>query len=120
MATVLLNPPSGSDGATATKRRYGVGSASLAALLADCDAIDIREYRDVAVKPPAAVTSLAVYASETASGTYVLVDNIGTAGAVTVTASKWNVLDTAKIAPFGFIKLLPTGGTGTASILGKT
>lgn len=121
MATVTINPPLGSDGAAPIKRRYGVGSASVQTSgIADCDAIDVRDYRDIAVKPPAAVTALTVYTAETADGTYVLVDSIGTNGVVTVVASKWNTLDTAKIGPFGFIKLLPTGGSGTASIVGKT
>lgn len=120
MATKIINPPSGSQAAEAVKSRYGVASAvALDTVLADCDVVDIREWRDIAIKPSVNVTTVTVHASETEDGTYVIVDNIGTNGAVTVVASKWTTLDITKIAPFGFIKLLGNVD-GTASLVGKT
>lgn len=120
MATKIINPPAASQAAEVTKPRYGTTTFHCDTTLADCDVLDIREWRDIAIKPVAAVTAVAVYAAETADGTFVLVDNIGTAGSVTVTASKWNVLDITKIAPFGFVKLVPTGAEGTFAVVGKT
>ena len=121
MATKTIDAPARSDGAAPYKRRYGVATTvAVHATLGSCDVLDARDYRDIAVKPPASVTALAVYASETADGTFVLVDNIGTAGDVTVTASKWNTLDTAKIGPYGFLKFQSTGANGNMSVVGKT
>lgn len=121
MATKTIDPVIGSDSAHATKKRWGLATAvAVTSAIGTCDAIDVRDYRDLAVKPSAGVTALSVYASETVGGTYVLVDSIGTNGSVTVVASKWNVLDTTKIAPFGWIKLLAAGADGTVSITGKT
>lgn len=120
MATVVVNPGANSLGASPVKRRWGTVSAAVNSALGSCDVIDIRDYREIAVKPPAGVTALAVYSSESENGTYVLVDNIGTNGVVTVVADKWNVLDTAKICALGFIKLVSTGANGSAVIQGKT
>lgn len=120
MATKALAAPSGSQSAESIKRRYGtVAGVVVDTTLADCDVLDIREFEAVAVKPSAGITSLSVYASETAGGTFVLVDSIGTNGAVTVVASKWNVLDVTKIAPFGFVKFVPNAD-GTVEVVGKT
>lgn len=120
MATKIVSPPTGASGADAVKRRCGVASGAVAhTVLATCDVIDIQEYSQVAVKPTGVITTLAVYASATADGTFVLVDSIGTAGVVTVVTSKWNVLDPTKIGPFGFIKLL-ADAVGTVDVLGKT
>lgn len=121
MATVILNPPANSDGANATKRRFVTGSGTVHATLGTCDIIDVREIGEyLAVKPPAGCTGLSVYAAETAADTFVLVDSIGTNGAVTVVASKWNVFDITKIGPFGFLKFVAAGANGTAIFCGKT
>lgn len=120
MATKILNPPNGSSGADAIKRRYGTAADVVVdTTLATCEPVDVRDYRELAVKPSASITSLGVYAAETADGAFVLVDNIGTNGAVTVVASKWNTLDTAKIGPYGFLKFVPNTN-GTVQVVGKT
>lgn len=121
MATKTLDQPANSGpGASATKRRYGYGTVAVHTTLASCDVIDIRDYRDIGVKPPTGVTALVVYAAETVDGTFVLVDNIGTNGSVTMTAERWFTLDTTKIGPYGFIKLQSAGATGNAAVAGKT
>lgn len=115
-----LSAPTGSQGAEATKRRYGtLAGVVVDTTLGNCDSVDIREFRDIGLKPSASITSLSIYAAETASGTYVLVDSIGTNGAVTVVAAKWNTLDTTKIGPYGFIKMVPNTN-GTVEVVGKT
>lgn len=121
MATRTIDPLSGSDGASPTKRRYGAinVAATVDTTLGNCDVIDIREMHDIAVKPSAGITTLTVYASETAAGTFVIIDSIGTNGAVTVVASKWNTLDITKIGPYGFLKMVPNTN-GTVSVVGKT
>lgn len=120
MATKTVNAPSGSQGAESVKPRYGtIADVTVDTVLADCDVIDIREWRDIAVKPNGTINSLSVYAAESVGGTYVLVDSIGTNGAVTVVAAKWNVLDITKIAPFGFIKLV-SSADGTVQVVAKT
>lgn len=120
MATVAPTPPTGSDPADATKRRYGTTTLTIHATLGTADVLDCREFRDIAIKPPASVTAIDIYGAETAAGTFVLIDNIGTNGQMAVVASKWNVLDTAKIAPFGFLKFVSTGANGSAAIVAKT
>lgn len=120
MATKTVNPPSGSQGAESVKPRYGtIDAVAVNTTLGSCDVVDIRDWRDIAVKPSASITSLVVYASETVSGTFVIVETIGTNGSVTVVASRWNVLDVTKIAPFGFIKLVPNTN-GTVEVVAKT
>jgi hypothetical protein len=118
-ANVTINAASGSDGAQATKRRYGTCLAAVVdTTLDNCDIVDVRDYASIAVKPSAGITSLTVYSSDIASGTFVIVDSLGTAGAVTVTASKWNVIDLTKL-PFGFLKFVPNSN-GTIDVVGKT
>jgi hypothetical protein len=79
----------------------------------------MRELADAAVKPPTGVTSLTFYGCETESGTFVLIDDVGTAGVVTVTADKWQKFPD-KIFPHGFIKMVSAGANGNAVIVGKT
>lgn len=117
MATVVMNPPTGADSASATKRRGSVASLAIHTSLGSCDVLNMSGITDIAVKPPAGVTAVTVYAAETADGTFVLVDTAGTNGVIAVVASKWNVL--AGLAPFAFIKLLATGATGTCAVIGK-
>ena len=116
----VLSPPALSDGATGVKRRYGTATVTThASDLASCDSLDVRDFREIAVKPPASATTITVHASETAAGTYVLVDNIGTNGVITCPASKWTTLDTTKIGPFGFLKFF-SSTAGEMAIVGKT
>lgn len=120
MPTKIVNAPNGSQSADVIKRRYGTAAAvTVNTTLADCDPVDIRDYKDIAVKPSASITSLVVYASETESGTYVIVETIGTNGSVTVVAARWNVLDITKIGPFGFLKFVPNTN-GTVEVVAKT
>jgi hypothetical protein len=112
----VLNPPSGSDGANAIKRRWASQtSACHATDLAECDSLDVRDYESLAVKPPAAATTITVHASETAAGTYVLVDNLGTNGVITCPASKWTTLS---LAGLGFLKFF-TSTAGNMVVTGK-
>lgn len=120
MATVAINPTAGSTGAETIKRRYGTASIAVNSALGSCDILDARDYSELAIQPPAGVTAVAVYAAESATGTFVLVDNIGTNGSVTLPASKWTTLDTTKIGPFGYLKFVSTGANGTAIVAGKT
>jgi hypothetical protein len=119
-ANKKLDAESGTQGADVIKRRWGILTGVVVdTTLGNCDSVDIRDFEQIAVKPTTSITSLSVYASETAGGTYVLVDSIGTNGAVTVVASKWNTFDPTKIGPYGYIKLVPNTN-GTVSICGKT
>jgi len=86
----------------------------------ECDSLDFTGYRFLSVKPPAAVTSLSFYGSETIGGTYVLIDSLGTGGAVTVAASKWNAIDGTKIAPFSFIQMVSNQNVANASFCAST
>lgn len=120
MATKIVNPPAGSMGADAIKHRYGtIDAVAVNTNIANCDVLDIRDYLYVALKPSAGITTLTFYGAETAAGTYVVIDSIGTNGAVTVVAAKWNALDTTKIGPFGFIKMVPNTN-GTVEVVAKT
>lgn len=120
MATVILAPPSGSDAASATKRNFRTGTAAIHATLGSADVLDVREIKELAIKPPASVTAVDVYGCETASGTFVLIDSIGTNGVVSVVASKWNTFDVAKLGPYGFLKFVSTGANGNAVFCGKS
>ena len=84
------------------------------------DMLDISGYRFFAVKPSANVTTLTFYGSETSSGTYVLIDSIGTNGVVTVVASRWNALDGTKLMPFSYIQMKSDQAAATASVCAST
>lgn len=99
-------------------RRQGYVSGAVDTVLADCDVFDIRGYGSIAVKPGAGLTTLTVHASETADGTFVLVTDLGTAGAVTVTASRWQSLAVG-IAALGFVKFVGNAD-GTVVVAGKS
>ena len=99
-------------------RRWGYASVVVDTVLADCEPVDIRNYGSIAVKPGAGITTLTIYASGTIDGTYVLVTDLGTAGAVTVTASRWQSLAVG-IAAMGFIKM-QSNADGTVEVCGKS
>lgn len=84
-----------------------------------CDTLDIRGCKSLSVKPPASVTSLTFYSSETVGGTYVLINDLGTAGVVTVTASVWTTINAAHIAQHSYIQMKSAGATGNAIVLGS-
>lgn len=71
----------------------------------ECDMLDIRQIKFLAVKPPASVTALTVYGCQTVNGTYVLINDLGSSGVVTVVASVWTSLDYTKLAPHQFIQM---------------
>jgi len=122
MAGSIKEPvaPANSPGAEVVKRRYGsVTGVVVDTTLANCDVINLSEFAFVAVKPSASITSLTVYTSDSASGTFVICDSFGSSGVVTVVASKYNVLDTAKTPPLGFMKLVPNTN-GTVDVIAKT
>lgn len=118
MATKAINPASGSTSADIIKRRYGTATVAVHATLGNCDILDCRDYSEIAIKPPASVTGISVYAAESEAGTFVLVDNIGTNGAITLPASKFTVIQLA--GPFGFLKFVSAGANGDAIVVGKT
>lgn len=119
MATVKPSPPAG-DNSTHAPHRYGVVSGVVVnTTLASCDILDVREYTEIAIKPSASITGLSVYAALATGDTFVLVDSIGTNGAVTVVAAKWNVLDVTKIKPFGYLRFVPNTN-GTLEVVAKT
>lgn len=106
---------------TANGPRKGTATGIfVSSTLSECDYLDISGFRTLAVKPPASVTAITVYASETANGTYVIVDSLGSSGVITVVASKWNVIDPTKIAPFSFVQLLSNQTVATASVQAST
>lgn len=107
---------------TPSSPKKGVANANIAvsSTQTESDFLDFTGYRFMAVKPPASVTSLTFYGSETIGGTYVLIDSLGTNGVVTVTASVWNVIDGTKIAPFSFIQMKSNQTVANASICAST
>lgn len=120
MAVKRLEPIAGSKSADVTIRRGGRAlAATVNTVLASCDVVDIREFTTVAVKPSAGITTLDVYASDVEDGTFVLVNDIGTAGVFTVVASKWQALTAAAIAPHNFLKFVPNTN-GTVDVVGKS
>ncbi len=107
--------------AAANGPRKGMATGiNVSSTLSECDYLDISGFRTLAIKPPASVTAITVYASETPTGTYVIVDSLGTSGAITVVASKWNVIDPTKIAPFSYVQLLSNQTVAAASVLAST
>lgn len=101
------------------RHRWFTGSMTIDTTLGDSDILDVRQFEAVAIKPPASVTAIAVYASDSADGTFVLCNDIGTAGEITLPASKWTSLPAGFLA-HGFLKFVPTGGEGTALVVAKS
>jgi hypothetical protein len=120
MAGVLktLSEPKANSETQSILRRWFTGTMTIDTTLGDSDILETRMFSAVAIKPPAAVTAVTVYSSETADGTFVLVNDAGTNGVVTVVAAVWTSLPAACLA-HGFLKFVPTGGEGTASIVAK-
>lgn len=86
---------------------------------ANCDILDIRGIGTaLAVKPPGSVTSLTFYGAEKSDGTFVLIDDAGTNGVVTVTASRWKLVPAAVLA-HGFIQMQSAGANGNCVVVGK-
>ncbi len=108
----------GSSPCTHSSPKKGVCNATIAvsSTQTECDSLDFSGYRFMSIKAPAGVTSLSFYGSETIGGSYVLIDNIGTGGAVTVAASKWTAIDGTKIAPFSYIQMVSNAAVANASI----
>lgn len=87
--------------------------------VATADAVDVRDLTAFAIYPGALV-GVKVYApkvavDETNAATvadadWVLCNDIGTAGVVTVVASKWNTIE-ADSFPYGFLKFVDNAGS---------
>lgn len=101
------------------KKRQASVSIAVNSSIGSCDVLDCRQYSSLAIKPPTGCTGLTAYASESAAGTFVLVNDVGTNGAFNVTASVFQLLD-AKLAPYGFLKFVAAGANGNAVVVGKT
>jgi len=86
----------------------------------ECDFLDIRGFKFLAVKPPASVTTLTFYGCQTKGGTYVLINDLGTAGVVTLTASRWTSIDYTKLAPHHFIQMKSDQAQAAATCLAST
>ncbi len=71
----------------------------------ECDKLDMRGFQFLSVKPPASVTSLTFYGAQTATDAFVLINDLGTNGAVTVVASVWTSIDWTKLAMHHFIQM---------------
>jgi hypothetical protein len=111
----------GTSPATVTSPKKGVATLiTINSTQSECDLFDFTGYRTMAIKPSASVTTITFYGSETSTGTYVLIDSLGTNGVVTVVASKWNVIDATKIAPFSYLQMKSDQAAATASILAST
>lgn len=85
-----------------------------------CDILDISGIKFMAVKPPTSVTSLTFYAATSPSGAFVLINDLGTAGVVTVTASVWTSIDYTKLAPYRYIQMKSAGANGNCEVVGST
>ena len=85
-----------------------------------CDVLDFRGWKFLAVKPPTGATALTFYSSATPGGTFVLIDDLGTNGAVTLTADVWASIDYTKLAPHHFIQMKSTTASGNAVCLLST
>lgn len=88
----------------------------------NCDMLDIRGVHALAIKPVssgAAITTVTFYACDTSTGTFVLINDLGTAGVVTLPDSKWTVVDWTKLAPHRFIQM-QADQTGTIIVMGKS
>jgi hypothetical protein len=85
-----------------------------------CDILDFRGFRHLSVKPPTGVTSLTFYGSQTEAGTYVLLNDLGTAGVVTLTADVWTSIDWTKVASHSFLQMKSAGNTGNMVCLACT
>lgn len=80
--------------------------------LGNCDVLDIRGVRSLSVKPSAGITGLTFYGCDTSTGTFTIINDVGSSGALTVVASVWTVVTATAIAPHLFIRMVPnTNGT---------
>jgi len=111
-----------SDRANTRIVKYYTGTTLVAvnATQGSCDVLDIRAIKFLSVKPPALVDTLTFYGSETSTGTFVLINDLGTAGVVNVTASVWNIIDYTKLSPHRFIQMKSHGANGNAVCVGCT
>lgn len=98
-------------------RIYRTETVAITNDIGTCGVINMQNASGLAVLVPTGVTSLTYYACATTDGTYVIVDNLGTAGVSTVTAAKWFTCP-ADIFPYPFVKLLgnAAGGSTTACV----
>jgi hypothetical protein len=99
-------------------RDFGYATLALTTSEGTSDPIDIRLLSTLQIHPAAGITSITWYGCETDAGTFVLIQDAGTAGVQTVTADKWNQVPAA-VASHGFVKAV-ANSAGNATISGKT
>ncbi len=88
---------------------------------ANCDILDMRGVRSLAVKPVSsgsAITTLTFYGCDTPTGTFVLINDLGSSGVVSVTDSRWAVVTKTTIEPHHFIQIQPDQN-GTVIVVAK-
>lgn len=101
--------------------KKGVASAiAVSSTQSECDTLDITAFKFIAVKPPASVTSLTFYGCDTSGGTFVLINDLGTNGAVTVVASVYQSIDYTKLAPYRFIQMKSNQTVANAVVVAST
>jgi hypothetical protein len=85
----------------------------------NCDILDIRGIRSLAVKPSgASITSLTFYGCATYNGTFVLINDIGSSGVLTTVQDQWTSVTAAALAPHAFIQMKPNTN-GTVTVVAK-
>lgn len=99
--------------------RHGVvTAATISPTIANCDSIDIRGMKAIAILPPANVNSITVFAAHTeVSSAYKLINGFGTSGVSAMAVTVWNAL--AGLDAYGYIKIQASASVGTAVLLGK-
>ena len=93
------------------ERKKLVFTGTIHSTLANCTVIDMNDYSGLSFLVPSGVTQVTYYASAASDGSFGVVDNIGTAGAETVTADNWHVVP-AEVFSLPFVKIRVTTGTG--------
>lgn len=109
---VFPNSPKKGALGTVTVMAYGTN--------ASCDVLDFRGYKNLAVLPGVAMTGVTVWAGPTPTGPFNKVNDLGTAGSVALSATTWNSLDPAKLAPYSYLQIAVGGTTGTISLMAST
>lgn len=118
MATEVLTDNKVS-GRVGIMREWGVNSSlAMNTTVASGDTLDIRGFAGASILIPTGVTSLAYYACDTATGTFLpLYDANGTQVTQTVVADRWYDMPAAIFA-CGFIRIVPNTNA-VATVVGK-
>jgi hypothetical protein len=112
MANVSPVVPQGNELVQAVKVAYASGSAlAVNSSIASCEYLDFREFNKLAILGPSALASVTVLAAVTATGTYSIVNSVGTSGVVPIAVTKWHGFDPNQVGPLGFLKFLASAAT---------